>query len=131
MQRSRIRLAGTLVTAAAAIFFAPAAPLSAQVNMTGTWTLEVDVDGAISNPELVLEQSGMALTGHYTSAQLGEADVTGSVDGTTVTVTFEVNVQGQSLFGEYQGTVDSDGVWTGTLDLSGLAGGTFTATKSQ
>jgi len=105
--------------------------VEAQVNMTGTWALEVDVDGAISNPELELEQSGTALTGHYTSAQLGEADVTGTVEGNTVTVTFEANLQGQALPGEYTGTVDANGVWSGTFDLAGLAGGTFTATKAS
>ena len=71
----------------------------------------------------------MALTGHYTSARLGETDVTGSVDGNTVTVTFEADLQGQLLGGEYTGTVDADGVWSGTFDLSGFAGGPFTATK--
>ena len=31
----------------------------------------------------------------------------------------------------YEGTVDGDAVWTGTLDLAGgLATGTFRATKS-
>jgi hypothetical protein len=129
MQRNRARLTGALIVAAAAIFLAPASPLSAQVNMTGTWVMTVDVDGAISNPEITLEQDGMALTGSYVSATLGEADVTGTVDGNTVTVMFEANVQGQTLPGEYTGTVDSDGVWTGTFDLSGLAGGPFTATK--
>ena len=129
MQRTRVRLASTLIAATAAIFLAPASPLSAQLNMTGNWAMTVDVDGAISNPELTLEQDGMALTGHYTSAQLGETDVTGSVDGNTVTVTFEVDLQGQLLGGEYTGTVDADGVWSGTFDLSGFAGGPFTATR--
>lgn len=129
MKRTRIQFLGTLAAAAAAIFLAPAAPLSAQVNMTGTWAMEVDVDGAVSNPELVLEQSGMAVTGRYTSAQLGEADVTGTIAGNEVTVVFEANVGGQSAPVEYKGTVNAEGVWSGTFDLAGLAGGTFTATK--
>jgi len=128
MHHTRVRFIGAFV-AAAALFLVPASPLSAQVNMTGTWVMEVDVDGAISNPELVLEQDGMVLSGTYTSAQLGEAPATGSVEGTTVTVSFEAEVQGQALPGEYTGTVDADGVWSGMFDLAGLAGGAFTATK--
>jgi len=128
--RNRFKLmSGVLV--AVALLAVQAQSAHAQVNMTGTWALEVDVDGAISNPELELEQSGMALTGHYTSAQLGEADVTGTIEGSTVTVIFEANLAGQALPGEYTGTVDANGVWSGTFDLAGLAGGTFTATKAS
>jgi hypothetical protein len=129
MQRKTTLFPLPLVAAAFALFFVGAVPLSAQVNMTGTWALTVDVDGAISNPELVLVQSGMTITGRYVSAQLGETDVTGTVEGTRVTLTFEVDLGGQALAGEYAGTVDAEGVWTGTLDLSGLASGTFSATK--
>ena len=129
MQRRNTLSSLPLVAAALALLLVGAAPLSAQVNMTGTWALTVDVDGAISNPELVLVQSGVSITGRYISAQLGETDVMGTVEGTNVTLTFEVNVGGQSLAGEYAGTVNAEGVWTGTLDLSGFASGTFSATK--
>jgi hypothetical protein len=130
MNISRILPLGGIMTVVATLLIAPAFPLSAQVNMTGTWALEVNVDGAISNPELVLQQNGLTLTGHYTSAQLGEADVTGTVEGNEVTVTFEASVAGQSAPVEYKGSVDADGVWSGTFDLAGLAGGTFRGTKS-
>jgi hypothetical protein len=128
--RNRTRLFSALI-AAAALLATQAQATQAQVNMTGTWALEVNVDGAISNPELVLEQSGMSLTGHYTSAQIGEADVVGTVDGNTVIVTFEANVGGQVAPVEYRGTVDASGVWSGDFDLAGLAGGPFTGTKAS
>lgn len=129
MKPNRVRLAGTVIAAAAAIFLASASSLSAQVNMTGAWAMTVDVDGAISNPELTLEQDGMSLTGSYSSEQLGQADVTGSVDGNTVTVMFEADLQGQVIGAEYSGTVDAEGNWSGIFDLSGFVSGTFTATK--
>jgi len=128
--RNRTRpLAGLLITAAMVATQAQDAEAQA-LNMTGTWALEVNVDGAISNPELELVQNGMALTGHYTSAQLGEADVTGTIEGNEVTVVFEASVAGQSAPVEYKGTVNAEGVWSGAFDLAGLAGGTFTATKA-
>ena len=129
MRLNNIRLAGNLVTAIA-IMFAVVAESSAQTNMTGSWILEVSSDQGITMPELTLVQEGMKLTGHYSSDALGENDITGMVDGGNVTVSFEADLQGQSAPVSYKGTVDEEGVWSGTLDIAGgLLTGTFTAKK--
>ena len=129
MRLNNIRLAGNLVTAIA-IMFAVVAESSAQTNMTGSWILEVSSDQGITMPELTLVQEGMKLTGHYSSDALGENDITGMVDGGNVTVSFEADIQGQSAPVSYKGTVDEEGVWSGTLDIAGgLLTGTFTAKK--
>ena len=129
MRLNNIRLAGNLVTAIA-IVFAVVAQSSAQTNMTGSWILEVSSDQGITMPELTLVQEGMKLTGHYSSDALGENDITGMVDGNNVTVSFEADLQGQSAPVSYKGTVDEEGVWSGTLDIAGgLLTGTFTAKK--
>jgi len=126
---NNIRLAGNLVTAIA-IMFAVVAQSSAQTNMTGSWILEVSSDQGITMPELTLVQEGMKLTGHYSSDALGENDITGMVDGSNVTVSFEADLQGQSASVSYKGTVDEEGVWSGTLDIAGgLLTGTFNAKK--
>lgn len=124
-----IRRFGTALAAAAALALVPASPLSAQVDMTGTWVLEVDVQGSVTTPQLTLQQNGNALTGHYTSPTLGESDVTGTVDGNKVSVVFDMDLQGQSATVSYIGTVGADGVWAGDFDLAGLAGGTFSGKK--
>jgi hypothetical protein len=128
MQRT-IRRLGTAFAVAAALALVPASPLSAQVNMTGTWALEVDVQGQVSTPSITFQQNGNALTAHYVSATLGEADGTGTVEGNRVAVTFEMDLQGQTATVSYIGTVDADGVWAGDFDLSGLAGGSFSGRK--
>ena len=129
MGLNNIRLVGNLVTAIA-IMFAVVAQSSAQTNMTGSWILEVSSDQGITMPELALVQEGMKLTGHYSSDALGENDITGMVDGNNVTVSFEADLQGQSAPVSYKGTVDEEGVWSGTLDIAGgLLTGTFTAKK--
>ncbi len=129
MRLNNIRLAGNLVTAIA-IMFAVVAQSSAQTNMTGSWILEVSSDQGITMPELALVQEGMKLTGHYSSDALGENDITGMVDGSNVTVSFEADLQGQSASVSYKGTVDEEGVWSGTLDIAGgLLTGTFNAKK--
>ena len=129
MGLNNIRLVGNLVTAIA-IMFAVVAQSSAQTNMTGSWILEVSSDQGITMPELTLVQEGMKLTGQYSSDALGENDITGMVDGGNVTVSFEADLQGQSAPVSYKGTVDEEGVWSGTLDIAGgLLTGTFTAKK--
>ena len=129
MGLNNIRLVGNLVTAIA-IMFTVVAQSSAQTNMTGSWILEVSSDQGITMPELTLVQEGMKLTGHYSSDALGENDITGMVDGGNVTVSFEADLQGQSAPVSYKGTVDEEGVWSGTLDIAGgLLTGTFTAKK--
>ena len=86
----------------------------------------------VTMPELTLEQDGMKLTGHYVSEALGANEVTGTVDGNKVTVSFMASLEG---VGEasvlYIGTVDDEGVWSGTIDiLDGQLTGTFTAKKN-
>ena len=131
MRLKRIRIGGALI-AATALLFAGAQQASAQVMMTGDWTLEVSTDNGVTMPELTLEQDGMKLTGHYVSEALGANEVTGTVDGNKVTVSFMASLEG---VGEasvlYIGTVDDEGVWSGTIDiLDGQLTGTFTAKKN-
>ena len=129
MRLNNIRLAGNLVTAIA-IMFAVVAQSSAQTNMTGSWILEVSSDQGITMPELTLVQEGMKVTGHYSSDALGENDITGMVDGNKVMVSFEADLQGQSAPVSYTGTVNEEGIWSGTLDIAGgLLTGTFKAKK--
>jgi len=110
--------------------FAVVAQSSAQTNMTGSWILEVSSDQGITMPELTLVQEGMKVTGHYSSDALGENDITGMVDGNKVMVSFEADLQGQSAPVSYTGTVNEEGVWSGTLDIAGgLLTGTFKAKK--
>ena len=44
---------------------------------------------------VVLEQDSATLSGHYSSEALGEADVTGTVDGSDFVFSFESGAQGQ------------------------------------
>ena len=68
-------------------------------------------------------------TGHYASAQLGEADITGTVEGSKVTVKFSVAVQGTHLDVVYTGTLEGKDSMKGTVNLGGLGEGTFTGKK--
>lgn len=102
----------------------------AQADVAGSWTLSVSTDNGVTTPSMTLEQDGPALTGHYSSDALGEQDVSGTVDGNAVTISFDASLQGQSVDVVYRGTLGDDGRLTGTIDVAGgMLTGSFTATR--
>jgi len=107
-------------------------PVSAQANksdVSGTWAFTVQTDAGTGSPTVTLKQDGEKLSGHYSSATLGEADLTGSVKGKALKFTFVANVQGTSLEVSYAGTIEDKDTLKGTVDLGGYAQGTFTAKR--
>lgn len=133
MNGNWMRLTNMLI-AAGAVLAVATAPVDAQTaNVAGAWTMSVTTDaGGTTTPSLTLEQDGTALTGHYSSETLGEADVTGTVEGNRVTIRFSADMQGQEVPVVYAATLGDDGVLTGTIDLAGgLATGTFTARRAN
>ena len=100
--------------------------------MTGSWDLEVKTEaGGTTTPSVMLKQDGEKLTGHYTSATLGEADIAGTVKGNGLSFNFNASVQGMSIAVTYTGTVENNASMKGKISLSGLGDGTFTATKKK
>ena len=116
----------TLSLVVCALVFASLSAL-AQANLTGKWVLNVQTDAGSGTPTVTLKQDGDKLTGHY-SGQLGEADITGSVKGNEFTFGFSGDAQGQQFKVTYTGTAEKD-TMKGTLDLGGMATGTFTGKK--
>jgi len=117
-----------------AIVVAVATALSAQsskVDVTGKWTFTVQTDAGSGTPTVTLKQDGEKLTGHYSSQNLGEADLTGSVKGQEIKFTFNVDAQGTSLTVTYTGTIESKDSMKGSVDLGGMAQGTFTAKRQS
>jgi hypothetical protein len=121
-----------LIAAVATLFALAAADVSAQtVDVAGAWTMEVTTETGTTTPSMTLEQDGTRLTGQYSSETLGEAEITGTVEGSRVTIAFSASLQGQEVPVAYAATVDADGVMTGTIDIAGgLATGTFTARRA-
>jgi hypothetical protein len=99
-----------------------------KLDVTGTWNFSVETEAGAGNPTFTFKQDGENLTGHYTGT-FGEADVTGTLKGKDITFQFTGEIQGQQLTSIYRGTVDSPTAMKGTLEITGLGAGTFTATK--
>ena len=131
MRHTGIRVS-EMLTKAVMIALVGAAEASAQANLSSAWTFTVDVDGSITNPAVTLVQDGETLTGHYSSEGLGENDFTGTVSEMKITITFSADPGlGMAIDVVYTGTIDEEGMISGTLDLGGLAEGTFTAVKTE
>jgi hypothetical protein len=115
----------------AAISFALAGALAAQarVDVTGKWLFTVQTSAGGGTPTVTLKQDGEKLTGHYSSQQLGEAELTGTVKGSDIKFTFGTDVQGAHLDVTYAGTIESKDSMKGTVNLGGLGDGTFTAKR--
>src|SRR5215470_19269288 len=119
------------VLTSAAIVFALVVAVGGQatVDLTGKWLFTVDTSAGSGTPTVTLKQEGEKLTGHYSSAQLGEAELTGTVKGSDVKFTFGTDVQGAHLEVTYTGTIESKDSMKGTVNLGGLGDGTFTAKR--
>lgn len=120
----------TVVTCIAVLAIGVAgARLSAQakVDVTGAWTFDVTTSAGSGTPTITLKQDGESLTGTY-DGQLGKANLKGTLKGSAITFSFVGDAQGQSVTVVYAGTVANDSM-KGTVDLGGLATGTFTAKR--
>ena len=123
---------GKMLTAAVVIALVGAVEANAQTNLSSAWTFTVETDQGITNPAVTLVQDGMTLTGHYSSEALGENDLTGTVEGMEIKIMFTADLQGMPVDVVYAGTINAEGVISGTLDIGGgLVTGTFTAVKTE
>jgi hypothetical protein len=125
-RRATLRL-GILATAALLL------PLLAAggdpVDVTGTWTMEVQTAMGSGQPTFTLKQEEKAITGTY-EGFFGKVPATGSVEGDVVTLNIEVSTQGQDMKVQYVGTVDGDAM-TGKVLFGDMGEGTFKGTRKR
>jgi hypothetical protein len=105
----------------------PAETKATQVDLTGTWGLDVVTQAGTGTPTVVLEQKGETLSGQY-SGQLGEAPVTGTIKGNEFTFSFTFTMEGTTATVIYRGTAEGD-TMKGTVTLGEMGEGTFTGKK--
>jgi hypothetical protein len=127
----RLTLTLCIVATVAVVSATMSVRLGAQAgaDVTGQWLFSVTTDAGSGTPTITFKQAGEKLTGHYSSATLGEAELTGTVKGTAIEFSFEANVQGNALTVRYKGTIEGKDAMKGSVDLGGAASGTFTAKR--
>jgi hypothetical protein len=118
-----------LVLAAAAAILPVVGAAADPPDVTGTWTMAVETAMGSGNPTFTLEQDGDTITGTY-EGFFGRAPVAGSIEGDQVTLSIEVNAQGQDMKVDYLGTVDGD-TMTGKVLFGDFGEGTFEGTREH
>jgi hypothetical protein len=100
-----------------------------KVDVSGTWTLEVDTGQGTGTPTFTFKQEGDKLSGQY-KGLFGEAPVTGTITGSAIVFSVDVAVEGNKSRVTYSGTVEKD-TMKGTVKLGDLAEGTFKGTRKR
>ena len=118
-----------LLAASAAAVMLTTSAFAADADVAGEWDLTVETQAGAGNPHFSLKQDGNKISGTY-KGMLGESPVTGTVKGSDITISFQVNAQGTDLAVSYTGTVDGASM-KGTVKLGELGEGTFTGKKTS
>lgn len=100
-----------------------------KMDLTGVWAFEVQTEAGAGTPQVTFKQDGEKLTGHYSSAVLGEADLAGTIKELVIEFTVAASVQGNSITLTFTGTVEDANAMKGKVSFSGLGEGTFTAKR--
>jgi len=103
---------------------------AAQASVAGKWTLSVQFEDGSGTPTVVFTEDGETLSGTYTG-QLGEAPLTGTLKDKKIVFRVKYNVQGYEAEFVYSGTLESETSMKGTVDLGGMASGTWTGKKAE
>ncbi len=107
------------------LLFAAGAAIASH-HVDGTWVLSVDLGGQGGDATFKLaEEDGGKVTGTY-QGQLGDAEVSGTVDGNSIAFSFE----SQAGTVTYKGTISGDEM-EGTCDYGQVGEGTFKGKKSS
>jgi len=106
-----------------------AAGQAAKVDITGKWVFDVQTDAGTGTPTVTFKQEGEKVTGHYSSANLGEADLTGSIKGQNLRFRFTADLGGTAVEVTYTATVENNNAMKGSIDIAGAATGTFTGKR--
>ncbi len=102
---------------------------SGKIDVTGKWTFTVQTDAGGGTPTVTLKQDGEKLTGHYSSANLGEAELTGTLKGADIKFSFNADAGGQAVAVTYTGKVEGKDSMKGSVDIGGMAQCSFTAKR--
>jgi hypothetical protein len=103
---------------------------AAAADVTGTWNFEVNTGSGAGNPTFTFKQQGNKLTGTY-SGVIGEAPLTGTVEGNKIVFKVKANMNGESVEIAYEGTVESVTSMKGTAVYPQIGEATWVAKKSQ
>ena len=131
MKPIALLFAAVSMAAATTVAIAPSTAIAAAptADISGTWTTSFDSQVGKQTYTYTFKVEGGTLTGHSKS-NIGESDLTGTVDGDKVTFVENLNYQGTALAITYTGQIVSADEIKFKRDVGGQGGEEFTAKRS-
>jgi len=131
MKSIALLFAAATMATATVVAVAPSVALAAAptADISGTWTTEFDSQVGKQTYTYTFKVEGGTLTGHSKS-NIGESDLTGTVDGDKVTFVENLDYQGTPLAITYTGQIVSADEIKFKRDVGGQGGEEFTAKRS-
>ena len=132
MKSIALLFAAASMAVATTVALAPSTASAAapSADISGTWTTEFDSQVGKQSYTYTFKLEGGTLTGHAKS-NLGEGDLSGTVDGDKVTFVENLNYQGQTLAITYTGQIVSASEMKFKRDVAGAGGEEFTAKRQK
>ena len=98
--------------------------------MTGKWDVTLKTPGGEFPATATLTEDGGKLTGTFGS-QMGEAPVTGTVEGKTFKLTLLAKTPQGDMTVEMSGEVDGDSIVNGKAEIAGMGQMEWTAKRAK
>ena len=106
-------------------------PDKAEVNVTGKWTMTMEMSMGTATPSLDLKQDGTKLTGSYTG-RYGTFPLEGTLKERAIQFSFQMGAEGETFTMSFAGDVAADGqTMKGTASLGEMGDATWTAKKEK
>ena len=125
-----MRALGVVMAAVAFLVSAPAEGV-AQTDLSGMWTLTIQSPDGDNPFAITIVQDGETLTAKGEIPELGEIEMTGSIDGTEVHFEWDLYIEGMEISIVLMGTIADDGTMSGTADFGGFSEGAWTAKRAE
>jgi hypothetical protein len=107
------------------------APIAAQAqsDVTGDWLVTIDTPQGAQSVDLAMKQAGEELTGTITTP-MGSAEFKGKVQKNDISVSYNLDLQGNAIQITMTGTVKDDNI-AGNLNFGGLGDVPWTAARKK
>ncbi len=108
---------------------ATAASAQSKPDASGVWDVTVESQRGKQSAVLTIKTDGEKLSGTY-KGQRGDAPVSGTIKGSEIKFSIQINVQGTDLVIAYSGTLDKDSM-KGSVEFGSFGTGDWTAARAK
>ncbi len=101
----------------------------AALDVTGKWTMTLEMSMGTATPALVLKQEGETISGTYTG-RYGTYELHGTLKDRAIAFSFVMGAEGQSVTMTFAGEVAADGqTMKGTADMGDMGEASWSAKR--